>query len=1076
MSGADTTVTIGSPYRGLAAFGESDLDGLLFFGRERETEVTTANLLAARLTVLYGPSGVGKSSLLRAGVARRVRELGERRAVGRGPDLACVVFGSWADDPERRLAAAIEDAVRPLVSPTALSPPEGARLADVAEHWSEVLDGDLCIVLDQLEEYFVYHEHASGPDSLVAQLPDLVLRTGLRANVLLAVRDDELARLGALKSRIPNVFGNARRLDRLDRASARAAILGPLQRRNELELLHEPVEIEDELVDAVLDQTAVAAQPGRVEAPYLQLVMQRIWEAESEEESRVLRLSTLRELGGAEAIVREHLDRALSALDPDQQEAAARMFEHLVTPSGTKIAHRASDLAAFARVDVAEGHDVLETLDRERILRPLDDEGAGGRYEIFHDVLAQAVLEWGRRREVLAERSLAKRRQRRLLTLAGAALVAVVVMVAVTAYALAQRGDARAQAKHAGASALAADALAALPVDPQHGLLLADEAARREARPETEQVLRAALLAARGRAVLHGNAGGVLAVGFAGRNVISVDGTGTLHTFPPHTGGPSLSRPLGGRIRAAAISSSGTALVVARRRLVEVRNFRTPSASFAFRTSAPVRVVAVDGPGDRVAVATLDGKLIVRDAHRTILSTHVGFASTSLALDERGHTVGAGGGHNAWTWRVQKGRMLARVTERADVTGIALAPDGSVLATAAADGAARLRLLPGGALATVLVTSGALTGVAFSPDGAVVVTSARDGTARTFSAADGRPIAVLAGHTDAVTAAAFSRGGRQLLTGSADGTARIWDPGVAPELQLVARPPGCCTALVTGAGGTLVAAGGRALLYRDGKLAVAYRHGARVTAVAFAGGAAVTAGVDGHVRVWGQPALNISTGAPVTAVTAAPSFIVAAVRGGEVEVWSSVGHKLLAFRERATVDGVAVSPDGRLLATAGVDDVARIRDLATGRLVFELVGHSKPVTAVAFSPDGATLATSSVDHDVRLWSVATGRLEHLLRAHFAVVSDVAFSPDGRWLVTAGPTTAGLWRMPEGNFLEYLRGHTGRLVGAGFTADGRTVETASVDGTVRAASCDLCGSLDDLLRLAGQRLVAVPAQP
>src|SRR5207247_2468448 len=73
--------TARSPYRGLAPFGDSELDALLFFGRERETEVVTANVIASRLTVLYGPSGVGKSSLLRAGVARRLRELATRRAV-----------------------------------------------------------------------------------------------------------------------------------------------------------------------------------------------------------------------------------------------------------------------------------------------------------------------------------------------------------------------------------------------------------------------------------------------------------------------------------------------------------------------------------------------------------------------------------------------------------------------------------------------------------------------------------------------------------------------------------------------------------------------------------------------------------------------------------------------------------------------------------------------------------------------------------------------------------------------------------------------------------------------------------
>ena len=63
-----------SPYKGLVPFEDSGLDALMFFGRERESAIIGENLLAARLTVLYGPSGVGKTSVLRAGVAHRLRD------------------------------------------------------------------------------------------------------------------------------------------------------------------------------------------------------------------------------------------------------------------------------------------------------------------------------------------------------------------------------------------------------------------------------------------------------------------------------------------------------------------------------------------------------------------------------------------------------------------------------------------------------------------------------------------------------------------------------------------------------------------------------------------------------------------------------------------------------------------------------------------------------------------------------------------------------------------------------------------------------------------------------------------
>ena len=90
-----------SPYKGLNAFEDTKLDALLFFGRERETEIVVANLIASRLTVLYGPSGVGKSSLLHAAVARSLRALPEEPLV--------VVFSSWSDDPNAALAEAVAE-------------------------------------------------------------------------------------------------------------------------------------------------------------------------------------------------------------------------------------------------------------------------------------------------------------------------------------------------------------------------------------------------------------------------------------------------------------------------------------------------------------------------------------------------------------------------------------------------------------------------------------------------------------------------------------------------------------------------------------------------------------------------------------------------------------------------------------------------------------------------------------------------------------------------------------------------------------------------------------------------------
>src|SRR4029078_2707314 len=130
------------PYRGLTPFEDSDLDVLFFFGRERERELVEANLMASRLTVLYGATGVGRSSILRAGVAHHLRGLSRANLEERGdPGLAVVVFDSWRDDAQAALlkpvAAEGTEGLGGLLQP----PDEGTPLADALRMWQQILDG-----------------------------------------------------------------------------------------------------------------------------------------------------------------------------------------------------------------------------------------------------------------------------------------------------------------------------------------------------------------------------------------------------------------------------------------------------------------------------------------------------------------------------------------------------------------------------------------------------------------------------------------------------------------------------------------------------------------------------------------------------------------------------------------------------------------------------------------------------------------------------------------------------------------------------------------------------------------------
>ena len=1097
------TAARAAPFRGLAPYGDGDADGDTFFGRARETEIVVANLLASRLTVLYGPSGVGKTSLLRAGVARRVRELAARRAPGDRPDGAIVVFASWSGDPVRDLEAAVAAEVLAVAGrDDVLAPPATTSLADALEHWAAVLDGHLYLVLDQLEELFVYQGADRTAGSLLNELPDVISRAGLRTHVLFSLRDDALAQLDVLNGVVPGLFANTVRLDRLDRAGARAAIIGCVQAYDDAAPPADRVAVEPALADRVLDETTTAH--GRIEAPYLQLVMERLWDEELARGSRVLRASTLAALGGATRIVQDHLGRALASLPEREQEVAARMFEHLVTPSGTKIAHRSVDLAQFARAPQADADVALRQLARERILRPLDEDGgAGRRYEIFHDVLADAILTWSRRREVEHERRAARTHKRRLVAVAVTSLVAILVMAAVTIFALSQRHTAQSARRSAQARALAATALTQLGTDPELSLLLARRAAGLNGSTLVEDVLRRSLLESHVRrvvplgagvsaAVFRGDRTTIAAVTTAGRVVVAdagsgrvlrsfttgssrdlVDPTGRwvlafgLHRRPILFAVPSGvavgldTRP----VTSAVFSDDGRILVTMDTgRLLHVWDATGGRLLATLEAERPVRVAAVSADDAEVATAGgSDGRSVdvfSAQSGRRVASLPEGKTVTQVVYDPTGRYLAVGRADETVTLR--DARTGARLGSYAGhvgaITAVAFSPDGNLLATSSTDGTARVFATRDGLVSQLTGHGLGVTSIVFSPDGGRAATVSTDRTARVWDVRNGRQVAVLAGHGEPVTSARFSADGRSIVTAAADGTMRIWSALSEPSLTVVRAQRAPVPAARATSAGLAVAPTGSAdvTVSPDRTLVATASHSAVV--VRRASGGKVLARV-------GLPS-------PATGVALAPTDASVAVAGqdGRVRVYGFDGTLRRTLGGGPPLTRLSFSPDGSLLAAGSTDHTVRLWSLSTGAERV-LRGHTDAVESARFSPDGSRLVTASADHLVRVWDVASGQTTLVLRGAFGRVSDASFSPDGRWIVTAGPGKAGLFDARSGVLLFYLQGHRGPLTSASFAPDGQTVVTSGVDGTVRTYRCDVCVGLNGLKRLADERLAA-----
>jgi|GEM_PF-2539037 len=443
------------PYKGLLPYTEHDRQ--YFFGRKRDQEIIASNLYAAPLTVLHGASGVGKTSVLMAGVVPRLKETSR---------LAAVVFRNWQGDEfgvalkNQILLATREsfvgdvDKALELLAAGLNRKPGGAQrkllpedeikrerlrreeetgqTIELARRWlngEQNLDLRQCsldtliwvctgalrapvfLLLDQFEEYFLYHPPSEAGEGFEAEFARMINRQDIDVSVLLSMRDEGLSKLDRFEGRIPNLLGNTLRVEHLDREAAREAILSPLEVYNAQLPEADKVSIEGALVERLLDKarpdastlseaerTGAAQGDGRIETPVLQILLTRLWKQEITPGSRQLRLTTFEQkMGGEKQIVRTYLQEVIGSLSEAEQEVIAQVCKFLVTPTGTKQAQEVGALSAWTGLEEREVQALVTKLSTEedmRILRKVTDLSRTERYEIFHDVLALSVKEW----------------------------------------------------------------------------------------------------------------------------------------------------------------------------------------------------------------------------------------------------------------------------------------------------------------------------------------------------------------------------------------------------------------------------------------------------------------------------------------------------------------------------------------------------------------------------------------------------------------------------------------------------------------------------------------------------------
>jgi formylglycine-generating enzyme required for sulfatase activity len=405
------------PYKFLDYFETADQP--IFFGRDEEVNHLVQRIMAHKLAVLFGQSGVGKTSLINAGVIPRLEEEGYT-------SLYLRVLREPAASIKRAALQLGQDATSPS---SILHPPStvGRRspteplcsfLERTLHSSSSTLHPPLVVFLDQFEEFFVRlgkATRAAFAEELAACLrsdPVLSGTKGLDLRFVLSLRDDYLGRLHGLSAQLPeDPLMNRFCLENLNVEKARLAVTQPAQAFK--------LRYEDALLETLLDDLE---QEGDVEPPQLQIVCHKLYESlvdsgkwvEGSGRSGLFTLESYKELGGAEGILANYLNDALAELPDDAtRERAWAVLRSMITVGETRVTLTIQEMTRQKiayKLGLSEGkvEEVLAYLRDGRLIRWLPAETEAeeeGAFELAHEYMLGKVWEWAREEDAVVNRA-----------------------------------------------------------------------------------------------------------------------------------------------------------------------------------------------------------------------------------------------------------------------------------------------------------------------------------------------------------------------------------------------------------------------------------------------------------------------------------------------------------------------------------------------------------------------------------------------------------------------------------------------------------------------------------------------
>lgn len=1097
-----TVVDDEHPWLGLASFREQDEH--YFKGRGSDIEKMRMHVDRDCLTVLFGVSGLGKSSLLQAGLFPRLRS----------EHIFPVYIRLDFTDIALSLSEQVFSCIARHAQDKAIEAPLHAGNETLWEYFhckdTEFWDDRNRLVMpllcfDQFEEIFTLGrenpQRSNEVKQFIGELADLIegrcpetVKARLDENpddakhfsfsqhsykVILSLREDYLADLEGLRTWMPSIIHNRMRLLPMNGDQA-FAVVDQTQGR---------------IVDAGVAKSIVCLVAGkqggddeltelRIEPALLSLVCHELNERRIANKASKIDAQSV--ASNRDQILENFYERGL-----ENQSLELRWFieDRLITVNGFRNSEAWDNALAVPGITL----EALYRLVQRRLLRLQERDGAK-RIELIHDVLTGAVRKsrdqrWmlEKNRQAEAERAQAEERERVTQAALRASKRWTLIYLAMAILFLASFVWIWTERNRTELGKLIANAEHSLNSDPQMSLLMALSATSqtslelpsihkgesvnrrfsevkkflgfdvnternialfahtgRALALDAEDILHRAVQVSRIKYVFEPEARGLWSVAFSpdGKYMAASGDQSTVNVWEsgyPNSWKKILSFEHKEEIRSVIFSSDNKHLATAgydgtasiwNIETREVKRFKREDHSDIDK----VRTVAFSPDGLKLATGHQDGIVILWDAASTqeikrfkahfSLVWGVCFNPTGTFL------ASASADKTAKIWDVEQGILLHTLEGHTDtVSGIACGSNG-MLATSSADHTARVWYPDKGYTSLILPSSHKkLWNIAFSPNGEKLATIGGDGTANIWKLDVDKnywiPLFTLIGHKGRGIGVAFSPDGQTLATASDDGTVRLWNVDASPEILTLHEHRGSV-------GGVLYKKKGDQL---------------------------ITVGDDGVIKFWDvhsgkeQKSAHAHT-FPVRgiAIDREGNRLATSSNDGKIIIWEISGDILKpiqSFEGNTIGVGVALSPDGAMVAIALDDNTVKLWDIKSGESLNTFKGHEEFVSGLVFSPDGTRLATASDDTTIKLWDVSSVNQYQDFLGHKAPIRGVAFDPEGKLLVSVSVDGAGkIWDIEERVELNSLSGHAGEIYGVDFSNDGKRIASAGEDGTVR----------------------------